>query len=330
MTNDVSLSKDAVASVEALSTRLVTAVNRTIVGRETAIHHALIALLAQGHLLIEDVPGTGKTTLARALANALGCTFRRIQFTPDLVPGDVLGVNIYNAKDASFEFRPGPIFANIVLADEINRATPRTQSALLEAMQEAQASIDGETRALPQPFLVLATQNPIEMEGTFQLPEAQLDRFLIRTQMGYPTDAEEDAMLARFESAATTDWPAAETSADELLEAQSNVLRVEVRTAVREYIRRLVASTRTHSDLRLGASPRASLALQRASQALAAISGRSFVMPDDVKALAVPTLAHRVVIDTAASLRGVDGAQIVEQLTHEIEVPTDGTRAGPA
>ena len=255
---------------------------------------------------------------------ALRCDFTRIQFTPDLVPGDVLGVNFFDINERRFEFRPGPVFTQVLLADEINRATPRTQSALLEAMQERQVSIDGVTMALPMPFFVIATLNPVEMEGTFPLPEAQLDRFLLRLDLGYPTAAEEAAMLVRFLSDINLSAAAPVAGADEIAEAQAAVDAVAVDAAVRDYLLAIVAATRDDERLRLGASPRAALALQRASQAQAAIDGRAYVMPDDIKALAVPALAHRLMVDSGARLRGVTAAGIITEILDGVAVPIEG------
>ena len=304
--------------------QLKQAVQRVIVGKTKTIELAITALLARGHVLIEDVPGTGKTTLSKALAMALRCDFSRIQFTPDLVPADVLGVNIFDMNERRFEFRPGPVFTQVLLADEINRATPRTQSALLEAMQERQVSIDGVTMALPTPFFVIATLNPVELEGTFPLPEAQLDRFLLRLDLGYPTASEEAAMLVRFLADVDMSGAAPVAGPDDIAEAQAAVDGVAVDGAVRDYLLAIVAATRVDDRLRLGASPRAALALQRASQAQAAIAGRAYVMPDDVKALAVPALAHRLIVDSGARLRGVTAAGIIQEILDWVAVPIEG------
>jgi MoxR-like ATPase len=298
-------------------------VQRVIVGKTEAIDLALVAVLCRGHVLIEDVPGTGKTTLSKALAASLRCQFRRIQFTPDMVPADVLGVNYFNMRTAQFEFRPGPIFSQIVLADEINRATPRTQSALLEAMQERQASIDGVTMPLPEPFLVLATLNPIEMEGTFPLPEAQLDRFLVRVSLGYPTRDEESAMLVRFQSSPGAAALAPVAGPEDIAAAQAAARSVQVDDSIRTYLLGIIAATRQHRGLRLGASPRASLALQQAAQARAAVQGRTYVLPDDVKALAPPVLAHRIVMDSSARLRGRSRDSVVAEVVAATPVPIE-------
>ena len=316
------LDTDATA-VRDLATRLRKGVQRVIVGKDGVIDSAIIALLCRGHILVEDVPGIGKTTLSKVLAQSLGCSFKRIQFTPDLMPTDVLGVNFFNQKRGDFELRPGPIFAQVVLADEINRATPRTQSALLEAMQERQSTIDGVSSALPEPFIVIATQNPIEMEGTFPLPEAQLDRFMVNVEIGYPSVEEESDILLRFEEDTVPPAVDAVTSADELKEIQRLVPRVRVDDAVRGYVVSVTRKTREHDSLSLGASPRAGLALYKASQAAAAMDGRDFVTPDDVKAVAVRVLSHRLVLTSNARLRGRTTTQIVEQVLSSTPVPIE-------
>ena len=315
--------RQSVANVRDLAERVRENVQRVIVGKSASIDLAVIALLCRGHVLIEDVPGTGKTTLTKALAASLNCDFHRIQFTPDLVPADVLGINYFNMRSGEFEFRPGPVFSQVLLADEINRATPRTQSALLEAMQERQASIDGVTTALPDPFMVLATLNPIEMEGTFPLPEAQLDRFLLRVNLGYPTLEEESAMLERFQSTEPLDYILEVAGPEEILEAQRAVEQVRMEANVREYLLAIVAATRTHAQLRLGASPRASLSLQHAAQARAAIEGRDYVIPDDIKKMANPVLAHRVVIESSAGLRGRTRDNVISEILGSIKVPIE-------
>jgi len=294
---------------------------RVVVGREQAVDLLLVALLARGHVLVEDLPGTGKTTLCRALAASLDCDFGRIQFTPDLMPADVLGVNVYHAREARFEFRRGPVFAHVLLADEINRATPRAQSALLEAMQEGQVTVDGETHMLPDPFMVVATQNPVELEGTFVLPEAQLDRFLLRVALGLPSREEEARLLDRYRGRRTLPVLAPVGSRAELEAARRAVEAVAVAAPARDYLLDLVAATRADARLRLGASPRAALALQAASQARAALAGRDYVIPDDVKALAPAVLAHRVVVDPGAALRDLDGARVVADLLATVPVP---------
>jgi MoxR-like ATPase len=313
------------AAVQSVAERLRRNVERVLVGKPTTIELAIVALLCEGHLLIEDVPGIGKTTLARSMARSIGGTFRRLQCTPDLLPSDVTGVSVFDQRTSQFEFRPGPIFANVLLADEINRATPRTQSAVLEAMQEAQVSVDGVTRPLPRPFVVLATQNPVELEGTFPLPEAQLDRFLMRLSLGYPSEDDEEALVARG-FAATTEVLGAVVSPEEVLSAVAEAARVRLQEDVRRYLVQVTRATRADADVRLGASPRATLALQRASQAWAAIQGRDFVVPDDVKYLAVPVLAHRLIASLEARLRGRDAVSIVEGILDTVPVPVEPAR----
>ena len=322
-TSEETAASQSIANVRDLAGRVRENVQRVIVGKSASIDLAVIALLCRGHVLVEDVPGTGKTTLTKALAASLNCEFHRIQFTPDLVPADVLGINYFNMRSGEFEFRPGPVFSQVLLADEINRATPRTQSALLEAMQERQASIDGVTSALPDPFMVLATLNPIEMEGTFPLPEAQLDRFLLRVNLGYPSLEEESAMLERFQSTEPLDAISSVAGPDEILEAQRAVEHVRMEANVREYLLAIVAATRTHAQLRLGASPRASLSLQHAAQARAAIEGRDYVIPDDIKKMANPVLAHRVVIESSAGLRGRTRDNVISEILGSIRVPIE-------
>ena len=298
-------------------------VSKVIVGKNAVIDLALVALLCEGHILFEDVPGIGKTTLAKALARSLDCAFRRIQFTPDLLPSDVTGLAVFNQKTKEFEYRAGPIMAQIVLADEINRATPRTQSALLEAMQERQITVDGATKILPRPFLVFATQNPIELEGTFPLPEAQVDRFFIKLALGYPSEEEENAMVLRFER----DDPLAQLQpvahADTIRAMQSAIRSVRVEQSVREYIIAIVRATRAHSSVELGASPRGSLYLYHAAQAFAAIRGRDFVLPDDVKYLAPFVLTHRIIISAQTRLRGRDAAGVVREVIDAVPVPVE-------
>jgi MoxR-like ATPase len=298
-------------------------VQKVIVGKSDVIDLALVAVLCEGHILIEDVPGIGKTTLARSLAASLGCTFRRIQFTPDLLPSDVTGINFFNQKTQTFEFRPGPVMSQVVLADEINRATPRTQSALLEAMQEQQITVDGDTYRLPRPFLVLATQNPIELEGTFPLPEAQVDRFLMRLSIGYPDESEEHAMLLRFERHDPLENLSAVTSPDELIAMQRRVRETRIEESVRGYIVDIVRATRRHADIELGVSPRGTLALYRCAQALAAIRGREYVLPDDVKLLAPFVLTHRIIIGPTTRLRGRSLTEVLMDVIEGIPVPVE-------
>ena len=313
-------------SIEWLSeaaVRLRASVQRVIVGKDEAIDLALVALLCRGHVLLEDVPGIGKTTMAKALAESLACDFKRIQFTPDLMPGDVLGVNILNMQSGEFEFRPGPIFAQVLLADEINRATPRTQSALLEAMQEGQSTIDGETRKLPEPFIVLATLNPIEMDGTFPLPEAQLDRFMLRVSLGYPTQSEEADILLRFGDPTRELTIDPVMTVEELMRAQKTVATVRMEDTLRTYLLQVIDATRNMEDIQLGASPRASLALYRASQAWAAMKGRAYVVPDDIKRMVSPVLAHRLILSSQARLRGRDAESILDDRIRDIPVPIE-------
>ena len=312
--------------------KVIANVERVIVGKHNEVRLALVALLCRGHLLIEDVPGTGKTVLAKAIARSLGCTFRRIQFTPDLLPSDVSGVSIYNQKTQEFEFRPGPIMSQVVLADEINRATPKTQSALLECMDERQATIDGTTYPMPDPFLVIATQNPIEYEGTFALPEAQLDRFMIRLRLGYPQPIEEIVILDEQKRTHPLEDLAEVCSVDELTGMQDAVREIYVDSTISDYIVRLVNATRNHPDVYLGASPRGSIALYRAGQALAGLLGRDYVIPDDIKALAEPALAHRLIIKTRSTIHDVAPGQVVRELldTTSIEnIRPTGQTGGP-
>jgi MoxR-like ATPase len=308
--------------IRTVAERIVSNVERVIVGKHAEVELALIALLSGGHILIEDVPGTGKTMLARSLAKSVGCTFKRIQFTPDLLPSDVTGVTIYNQKTGEFEFRAGPVMAQIVLADEINRATPKTQSALLESMEEHQVTVDGVTYELPSPFLVMATQNPIEYEGTFPLPEAQLDRFLMRINLGYPSRGDEITILASQLQAHPIDEIGEVISADELLSLQQRTKAIYVdRPLIMQYIVDVATATREHQEVYLGASPRGSAALSRAAQARAALYGRDYVIPDDVKALAPATLAHRLIVSPAARIRNVDTRLIVQEILDTVPVP---------
>jgi MoxR-like ATPase len=311
--------------------KVIANVEHVIVGKHEEVRLALVSLLCRGHLLIEDVPGTGKTVLAKAIARSLGCTFRRIQFTPDLLPSDVTGLSIYNQKTQEFEFKPGPIMAQVVLADEINRATPKTQSALLECMEERQATIDGITHIMPDPFLVIATQNPIEYEGTFALPEAQLDRFMLRIRLGYPEPLEEIVILDEQKRTHPLDELEEVVTTDELTAMQADVREVYVDQSVSDYIVRLVNATRVHPDVYLGASPRGSIALYRAGQALAGLLGRDYVIPDDVKALAEPALAHRLIIKTSSTIHDVTPGQVVRDLldstaVEHVKPPTGGPR----
>ena len=296
-------------------------VERVMIGKRREVELVLVALLCRGHVLIEDVPGVGKTVLTKAVAKSIGSTFKRIQFTPDLLPSDVTGVNVFNQQRGTFEFRPGPIVAQMVLADEINRATPKTQSALLEAMEESQVTIDGVTHALPHPFVVLATENPIDYEGTFPLPEAQLDRFLLRLSLGYPGRQGELEMLDRQHLRHPLETLDQVVSVNELVAAQEGVKTIHVAAPVREYIVSLVEATRRHDDVFLGASPRGSLALFNTVRAWAGIRGREFVTPDDVKQLAESTLAHRIIVNPAARMRGVDSRQVVHDLLDSVPVP---------
>ncbi len=307
--------------IKTFARSVITNVSKVIIGKEDVIQLALVALLAEGHVLFEDVPGIGKTTLSKALARTLGCTFSRIQFTPDLLPSDVTGITWYNQKTQAFEFRSGPIMGQIVLADEINRATPRTQSALLEAMQERQITVDRDTYPLPQPFLVLATQNPIELEGTFPLPEAQVDRFLLKTSLGYPTEDQENELLLRYARQDPMTELEAVTSPAEIVQMQQAVREVQVDEKVRAYLVQVVRATRDHPAVDLGVSPRGSLALYRASQALAAIQGREFVLPDDVKALTPTVLTHRIHISPQTRLRGRTPEEVLEEVISQVPVP---------
>ena len=313
--------------VQAVTDVLVENVERVIIGKRDVIELVAVGLLAQGHILIEDVPGVGKTMLARALSRSLGCTFRRIQFTPDMLPSDVTGVSIFNQKTLEFEFRPGPIMAQVVLTDEINRATPKTQAALLEAMQELQVTVDGVTYQLPRPFLILATQNPIEYEGTFPLPEAQLDRFLIRIRLGYPDQHDEIAILDSQQYTHPLTQIEQVVDVEVLKTAQEKLKDVYVDPLVKRYIVEIMTQTRRHPDIYLGASPRGSLALYRTGQARSAMQGRDYVLPDDIKALATPTLAHRLIISPSARLRDVTGETVMREILSTVPVP--GARVRP-
>ena len=298
-------------------------VSRVMIGKEEVIDLLMVAMLCEGHVLFEDVPGIGKTTLAKALAKSLGCTFQRIQFTPDLLPSDITGITFFNQKSSQFEFRPGPLLAQIVLADEINRATPRTQSALLEAMEERQISVERETVMLPRPFTVIATQNPIELEGTFPLPEAQIDRFLMRLRLDYPSHSEERLILQRFKETQPLDNLQAVLTGERLQGLQHMIRRVRVEPAVENYIVELVRATRNHSGVELGVSPRGTLALYRSSQAYAAVHGRFYVIPDDVKRVARPVLSHRMIATSQTRLHGRVMEQIIEEVLHNVSVPVE-------
>jgi MoxR-like ATPase len=303
--------------------KIISNVSMVIVGKKEVTELMLVALLCEGNVLLEDIPGVGKTMLAKSIARSLGCGFHRIQCTPDLLPSDITGIQFYNQKTSTFEFHPGPIMTNIVLVDEINRATPRTQSALLETMQEHQITVDMETISLPRPFMLMATQNPIELEGTFILPEAQLDRFMLCLKMGYPSEAEEGAILCRFQEENPLDKLSSVTDAKELLRLQTTCRKVFVEESVRSYILSFTRATRTHPDVKLAASPRATLNLHQAAQSLAAVRGRSYVIPDDVKYLAVPTLAHRLLLKTEARLKGRSAEEIIKELLTQLPVPVE-------
>ena len=308
--------------------RILDNVEKVIIGKEHETRLALITLLCRGHLLIEDVPGVGKTMLARALARSVGCRFSRIQFTPDLLPSDVTGVSVYQQQTGGFEFRPGPIMAELVLADEVNRATPKTQSALLEAMEENQVTVDGVTHPLPQPFMVMATQNPIEYEGTFPLPEAQLDRFLLRVHLGYPSPTDEVLVMDAQQTRHPIETLPEVTTRAEVLDLQSAVREIYVDPLIKQYVVSLVNATREHESVYLGASPRGSLALMRVAQAYAVLEGRDFVQPDDIKLLAYPTLGHRVIVSPGARVREIDSAQIVDECIERVPVPGVRARGG--
>ena len=308
-------------SPTAVAQRIVDNVSRVIVGKRPVIEHALAALIAQGHVLVEDVPGVGKTMLAKSLATSIGCEFRRIQFTPDLLPSDVSGVSVYNQQSGDFQFRPGPIMSQVVLADEINRATPKTQSALLEAMEELQVTVDGVTHLLEHPFIVFATQNPIEYEGTFPLPEAQLDRFLMRISLGYPDFGEELAIIERQEQVHPIESLEPVAGPQDIVALQTAAKEIYVDAVVRDYIVHLVESTRVHRDVSLGASPRASLGLFRAGRALALVQDRDYVLPDDIKALAPAVTAHRIILSPSARMRGMRTVDVVGELLEEVAVP---------
>ena len=318
-----------ITRVQSAARALKDNISQVIVGKESAVELLLVALLTQGHVLIEDVPGLGKTLLAKTLARSLGCSFQRLQFTPDLLPSDITGVNVFNQKTGEFEFRPGPILSQIVLADEINRAGPRTQSALLEAMEERQVTVDGVTRPVPRPFLVIATQNPIELEGTFPLPEAQLDRFLLRLSVGYPQVDEERDILRRFRESDPLTGLTPVASAEDIQMMSIACRSVYVSEAIETYILGLVRSTRGNTALSLGASPRGSLALLRTAQALAAIRGRNFVIPDDVQVLVAPALAHRVILSSQSRLHGKGLSDILNDVITLVPVPVEESWSDP-
>lgn len=314
---------------QALLEGVVRHIERIVIGKRIVIEQLLIALLCGGHALLEDVPGVGKTLLAKTAAKALGCSFQRIQCTPDVLPSDITGVSIYRKSSESFEFRPGPIMANVVLADELNRTSPKTQSALLEAMEERHVTVDGKTYALPAPFMVIATQNPVGFEGAYPLPEAQLDRFLLKLSMGYPTAAEETALLSRSAEEAAEVRPM--LMLEELLELQKQAASVHVDEPVKQYIVALAQATRQAPELALGASPRASLALLRASQALALLRGRTYVVPDDCRELLAPVLAHRLAVRPEASFAGHTAEEVLARIARDIAVPAaPGRKAGGA
>lgn len=314
---------DEIRQVQEAARSVRQSVSQVIVGKEEVIDLLMVALLCEGHVLFEDVPGIGKTTLAKALARTLGCSFQRIQFTPDLLPSDITGITYYNQKSGEFEFRPGPLLSQVVLADEINRATPRTQSALLEAMEERQISIERETIPLPRPFIVIATQNPVELEGTFPLPEAQLDRFLMRLRLDYPSQVEERLILQRFKENQPLQEIKPVLAAEDLKNLQSFVRRVRVDPSIEIYLVELVRATRTHSSVELGVSPRGTMSLYRAAQANAALHGRSYVVPDDVKQLARVVLPHRMLATRQTGLRGRIMEQIIDDVLQSIPVPVE-------
>jgi len=326
MTIPETATKEAAQFVAGLGKRLIQNIETVVVGKRQVIVNVLVSLLCEGHVLIEDVPGVAKTVLAKSLAKSMGCTFHRVQCTPDLLPSDVTGISIFNQQSAQFEFRPGPAFAHVLLADELNRATPRTQSALLECMAEGQVTIDGATRTLSRPFLVLATQNPIEYEGTFPLPEAQLDRFYIRTKIGYPDEEGELTMLERLRAGHPIDRLTAVTNAEEIVQAQQAIKSIFVHDEVRKYIIRIVRSTRSHADVAIGASPRASIALFRTAQAMSALRGWDYVTPDMVKGMAPLVLEHRIILKPEARLNRRAPANVIWELLEKIPAPAPASK----
>jgi MoxR-like ATPase len=317
------MTSDIVRQIQETCNTVKENVERVIVGKSEAVELVIVSILCEGHILLDDVPGIGKTMLAKSIARSLGCTFRRIQFTPDLLPSDITGTHIFNQGTSEFEYKPGPITAQIVLADEINRATPRTQSALLEAMQEGQITVEGETIPLPEPFMVLATQNPVELEGTFPLPEAQLDRFLLKLRLGYPTAEDDRVILTRFRQSDPLDELSAVVGADEIIQMQTACREIHVNTDMEDYIIRLIHATRDHEAIELGASPRAMLALYRAAQAMAALRGRNYVIPDDVKYIAGNVLAHRIILKAENYLRGGDAEHALAEIVETVPVPVE-------
>ncbi|MEC0107152.1 MoxR family ATPase [Paenibacillus taichungensis] len=317
-----------IQGMEQMNKQLMDHVGKIIVGKDHTIELVMTAIIASGHVLLEDVPGTGKTMLAKSVASSLDCTFQRIQFTPDLLPSDLTGIHFFNQKEGDFEFRPGPLFANLVLADEINRATPRTQSSLLECMEERQISIDGSTRQLERPFIVIATQNPVDNQGTFPLPEAQMDRFMMKIRMGYPSSEESVEILRRTVASRSVTDLSAIISREQLLEAQSTYTSVQIDEDLLRYIIRLTEATRQHPELSLGVSPRGAQALLKASQAWAALHGRDFVLPDDIKVLAEPVLAHRLVFRNRVRQQEGLAERIIQELLSQTEVPTEHFATG--
>jgi MoxR-like ATPase len=317
---------NSVRLVQEVSERIAQNVGQVIIGKRNEIRLAILGLLCRGHILLEDIPGVGKTMMARSLSKTMGLTFSRIQFTPDMLPSDVTGISVFNQQKSQFEFRPGPIMSQVVLADEINRATPKTQSALLEAMEEKQVTVDGVTYAMAVPFMILATQNPIEYEGTFPLPEAQLDRFLIRIQMGYPNPAEELTILSAQQYQHPINNVQQAISQDDLIRAQQAILQVYVAEEIKQYIVSLITATRTHPNIYLGSSPRGSLSLFRTAQARAAMAGRDYVIPDDVKALAEVTLAHRIIVGPSARMQDISSRAIVQDIIATTPVPGTSVR----